>query len=88
MIRFAHQPRAAIHPAQGQVELYQHADADAPGKGMLELEVHAPYVELSPGQTMQASELWTILPYAGPATRDAHLDFLRRHAAQLGMSIP
>ena len=85
VIQFAHQPRSAIHPAQGQVELYQDADAGAPGKGMLELEVHAPYVELAPGQTMRASELWTILPYGGPATRDAHLEFLRRHAAQLGI---
>ncbi|MGF6272531.1 hypothetical protein ABIB38_000887 [Massilia sp. UYP11] len=86
VIQFAHQPRAAIHPAQGQVELYQDADADAPGKGMLELEVHAPYVELAPGQTMRASERWTILPYDGPATRGAHLAFLRRHAAQLGIA--
>ena len=85
VIRFAHQPRTAIHPDQGQVELYQDADAGAPGKGLLELEVHAPYVELAPGQSMTASELWTILPYDGPATRDAHLAFLRRHAAQLGM---
>lgn len=88
VIRFAHQPRAAIHPAQGQVELYQDADADAPDKGMLELEVHAPYVELAPGAAMRASESWTILPYAGPVARDAHLEFLRRHAAQLGISIP
>ena len=88
VIQFAHQPRAAIHPAQGQVELYQDADARASDKGMLELEVHAPYVELAPGAAMRASELWTILPYDGPATRDAHLEFLRRHAAQLGISIP
>ncbi len=88
VIQFAHQPRAAIHPAQGQVELYQDADARAADKGMLELEVHAPYVELAPGEAMRASELWTILPYAGPATRDAHLDFLRRHAAQIGILVP
>lgn len=84
-IRFAHQPRAAIHPAQGQVELFQDADPAASGKGMLEIEVHAPYVELAPGQAMKASELWTILPYDGPATREAHAAFLRRHAAQLGI---
>ncbi|WP_229493687.1 DUF4380 domain-containing protein [Massilia arenae] len=88
VIQFAHQPRAAIHPAQGQVELYQDADARAADKGMLELEVHAPYVELAPGAAMRASEHWTILPYDGPATRDAHLEFLRRHAAHLGISLP
>jgi len=86
VIQFAHQPRAAIHPAQGQVELYQDIDAAAPAKGMLELEVHAPHVELAPGQAMRASELWTIIPYDGPATRDGHLEFLRRQAAQLGIS--
>ena len=85
VIQFAHQPRAAIHPAQGQVELYQDIDADVPVKGMLELEVHALYVELAPGQSMKASELWTILAYDGPATRDAHLAFLRRHVPQLGL---
>lgn len=85
VIRFAHQPRAAIHPAQGQVELYQDSDPGTPGKGMLEIEVHAPYVELAPGQAMSASELWTVLPYDGPDTRAAHVDFLRRHAAQLGI---
>lgn len=86
LIAFDHQPRAAIHPAQGQVELYQDIDADAPGKGMLELEVHAPYVALAPGQAMKASERWTILPYDGPATRQAHLAFLRRHAAHLAIA--
>lgn len=85
IIAFAHQPRAAIHPAQGQVELYQDIDGDAPGKGMLELEVHAPYIELAPGQSMKASELWTILSYDGPATREAHLAFLRRNVPQLGL---
>lgn len=85
VIRFAHQPRAAIHPAQGQVELFQDADPATQGKGMLEIEVHAPFVELAPGQAMKASELWAILPYDGPATREAHTAFLRRNAAQLGI---
>lgn len=85
VIRFAHQPRAAIHPAHGQVELYQEIDPALPAKGMLELEVHAPYVELAPGQAMKASQLWTILPYDGPPSREAHLAFLRRHAARLGL---
>lgn len=79
LIEFAHQPRAAIHPAQGQVELYQDIDPGAPGKGLLELEVHAPYVELRPEERMSASELWTILPYDGAHTREAHTAFLRRH---------
>lgn len=83
IVQFAHQPRAAIHPEQGQVELYLDADPAAPGKGLLEMEVHAPYRKLAAGADMTASERWTILPYDGPATRDAHLAFLRKQAALL-----
>lgn len=85
IITFRLAPRAAIHPAQGQVELYQDADPGAPAKGLIEMEVHAPLVELAPGASMAASELWTILPYDGPAERGAQIAFLRRHAAQLGL---
>ncbi len=88
VIRFAHQPRAAIHPEQGQVELYQEADAVRPGAGVLELEVHAPYRRLAPGAAMDAHELWTLLPYRGDATVAAHLAFLRAHAAAIGLQVP
>lgn len=85
IVQFTHQPRAAIHPEQGQVELYHDVDPAAPGKGLLEMEVHAPYLRLTPGASMRASERWTILPYDGPATRAAHIAFLRRQATQLGL---
>jgi len=83
IVQFAHQPRAAIHPEQGQVELYLDADPASPGKGLLEMEVHAPYRRLAPNAVMSASELWTILPYDGPATREGHVAFLRKQAALL-----
>ena len=85
VIQFAHQPRAAIHPDQGQIELYNDWQPDAPDKGLIEMEVHAPYVKLAPGRHMQASELWTLLPYDGPDTRAAHVAFLRAHAKELGL---
>jgi hypothetical protein len=34
---------------------------------------------------MQASELWTLLPYNGPDTRTAHVAFLRANAKALGL---
>jgi hypothetical protein len=34
---------------------------------------------------MEAQEHWTLLPYGGPATRTAHLAFLRTHARELGL---
>ena len=80
VIRFPHHDISMIHPAQGQVELYldQHVDVQ---KSLLEMEVHAPYRTLAPGEEMQATEQWTAMPYAGPATREAHAAFLCEVAA-------
>lgn len=75
MIRFDHQPRAAIHPEQGQVELYLDHAGDVQA-GLLEMEVHAPFRTLAPGEAMQAQERWTVLPYDGPDTQPAQLAFL------------
>ena len=85
IVQFALQPRAAIHPDQGQVELYQDADPARPDQGVLEMEMHAPWQRLAPGQRMDAHETWTLLPYAGAATRTAHLAFLRAQARRLGL---
>jgi hypothetical protein len=85
IVQFALQPRAAIHPDQGQVELYQDVDPARPAAGLLEMEVHAPWRRLAPGQRMDAHETWTLLPYAGPATRAAHLAFLRAQARTLAL---
>jgi hypothetical protein len=85
IVQFARRARGAIHPDQGQVELYHDVQPGEPEKGLLEMEVHAPYVRLAPGRRMEASELWTILPYDGPDTRAAHLAFLRARARALGL---
>jgi len=86
VIRFPHHARELIHPAQGQIELYLDDQADA-SKGLLEMEVHAPYHSLKPGEEMQAMERWTVLPYGGPDTREAHVEFLCAVAAkQLSLS--
>jgi hypothetical protein len=86
VIRFPHHRREQIHPAQGQVELYLDDQADA-DKGLLEMEVHSPYRTLKPGEDMQASEQWTVLPYGGVDTREAHVEFLCTVAAkQLSLS--
>ena len=85
IVEFPLQPRAAIHPDQGQIELYNEIHPGQPGKGLLEMEVHAPFRTLAPGARMAASEQWTLLPYDGPATRAGHLAFLRAHARELGL---
>ena len=75
VIRFPYHSRDLIHPAQGQVELYLDDQAD-PGKSLLEMEVHAPYRTLAPGEEMQATETWTALAYDGPDTHESHAAFL------------
>lgn len=85
IIQFALQPRAAIHPDQGQVELYNDYPPDDLDQGLLEMEVHAPYRQLAPGERMAAAETLTLLRYDGPDTREANLAFLRDHARALGL---
>lgn len=85
IIQFAHQPLEVIHPEQGQVELYHDYQPDDPDSGLLELEVHAPYVTMAPDEVMQASERWTVLPYTGASTRSAHVKFLQQNASHLGL---
>lgn len=81
LIRFPHHPRSQIHPEQGQVELYLDDPADA-ATGLLEMEVHAPYRTLKPGEEMEAVEWWTTMPYDGPDTREAQVAFLCGEAAE------
>ena len=82
IIQFALQPLNAIHPEQGQVELYQEFLNKKPHDGILELEFHAPYKTLSPGAAMSASETWTLLPYDGTANYESHLAFLVKLKAE------
>ncbi|MCS3748815.1 hypothetical protein FHY18_004457 [Xanthomonas arboricola] len=85
VIRFTHQPLAAIHPEQGQVELYLDAPPLHPERGLLEMEVHAPYRQLAPGAQMQAQEQWTLLPYSGPDDAQAQRQFLCSKAEELAL---
>ncbi|MGV8836487.1 DUF4380 domain-containing protein [Cellvibrio sp.] len=77
IIQFALQPKSAIHPEQGQIELYQEFLTERPEEGLLELEVHAPYKTLKPRESMSATEVWTLLPYENEQTPAAQRAFLR-----------
>lgn len=86
IIQFQRQPRADIHPEQGQVELYLDYIPTQYEAGLLELEVHAPYRALKPAATMSATEVWTILSYPGPHTRAGHLHFLREQIRAMNLN--
>ncbi len=84
IVQFPLQPKSTIHPEQGQIELYNEYNPSNLAKGLMEMEVHAPYKQLAPKEFMIADETWTILEYKGPATRNAHVAFLRKLAPELG----
>ncbi len=85
IIQFSYQPLSAIHPEQGQIELYYDYLPNKLQDGVIEMEVHTPYKKLAPGKEIVGKELWTILPYAGEPTRDGHLAFLREQSKTLGL---
>ncbi|MES2823752.1 MAG: DUF4380 domain-containing protein [Pseudomonadota bacterium] len=86
IVQFPHQPLLAIHPEQGQVELYFDYVPNQVRDGLIEMEVHTPYKNLLPGEEMVGNELWTILPYTGAPTYDAQVAFLREQAKILGLN--
>lgn len=83
VIEFEQQPRAAIHPDQGQVEIYLEYDPAQPEAGVMELEVHAPYRRLAPGESMRAENTWRARPYTGEDNPEGHLRALR----ELGLEV-
>lgn len=82
IIEFPLQPEEAIHPEHGQVELYLNYQPENLKDSLIEMEVHAPYRTLKPGEAMQAVEQWTALPYDGPDDKAGHADFLIRHLSK------
>jgi hypothetical protein len=75
VIEFDLQPREAIHPDQGQVELYLDSN---PESGLLELEVHAPFRTLAPGERMSARERWHAWPSSAKNRTERMAELTRR----------
>ena len=76
VIRFEKQHPADIHPEQGEVELYGFATPQRE-TSILELEIHAPYKTLQPGESMSARETWEVYPFSENATENEVRRFLR-----------
>ncbi|KAF1687524.1 hypothetical protein B1992_02335 [Pseudoxanthomonas broegbernensis] len=85
LIHFEHQPLERIHPDQGQIELYLDWKPGQADTGLMELEVHGPYIALEPGATTTAREWWVVRSYDGPDRRDAQVAFLRRMLDEAGV---
>jgi len=70
-------PESLIHPEQGQVELYLQTGLGAEAGGVIEIEQHAAYKTLVPGQSMSAQQRWRVMPYTGGSTPNDHRNALR-----------
>jgi hypothetical protein len=61
-VSFPLRRKEEIHPAQGQVEFYFNQPSDESDTGVIEMETHAPYLTLAPGETMRAVQYWSAQP--------------------------
>jgi hypothetical protein len=76
MIHFDKHVMDEIHPEQALVEIYNAVTPDDED-ALLELEYHAPYKTLKPGESMKAHEIWQVFPYDGGDSEKEQLDFLK-----------
>lgn len=74
-IAFEKHMKNEIHPEQGLVEIYNHTE-HTEKNALLELEYHSPFKKLSPGEQMQAWEVWNVEPYEGDYNQEAHIEFI------------
>jgi len=78
IVEFELLPKAAIHPDQGQVEIYLKRTAQNQADNVLELEIHGEYQRLAPGESLQLSEQWYLYPWQGGESSARQLAELRR----------
>ncbi|NJM17095.1 MAG: DUF4380 domain-containing protein [Bacteroidales bacterium] len=76
VLTFQKHEQKEIHPEQSLVEIYNMVDPTNTSNHLLELEYHAPFKLLQPGETMQTWQKWHLFEYNGDNNREAHLRFL------------
>ncbi|MCA8901844.1 MAG: DUF4380 domain-containing protein [Hyphomonas sp.] len=77
LVTFDLLPTEDIHPEQGQVEFYFTQAPGDPATSVIEMETHAAYRTLAPGETMSATQYWSVAPYKGDMTAEAIAAFIR-----------
>ncbi len=79
-ISFSKYDKNLVHPEQGMVEIYNSID-DA-GDALLELEYHAPYKTLKPGEKMNSNEIWQVVKYYGGENETEHISFIKEYLSK------
>ncbi|MCB9961006.1 MAG: DUF4380 domain-containing protein [Hyphomonas sp.] len=77
LVTFDLLPESAIHPEQGQVEFYFSQAPGDPASSVIEMETHAAYRTLAPGETMTATQYWLVAPYDGAWDKASLVAFVR-----------
>jgi hypothetical protein len=83
IVQFPLEPVANIHPEQGQLEFYMEYSPTDESLGILEMEVHAAYKKLKPGEAMTAKERWTLIEYSGDDSVESQRKFLKEQLKNL-----
>lgn len=74
-INFEKHNKSNIHNEQALVEIYNHTEHNEKNH-LTELEYHAPYKKLKPGESMDSWQVWEIKDYSGQNTPDEQITFL------------
>ncbi|GBU21314.1 hypothetical protein R80B4_01203 [Fibrobacteres bacterium R8-0-B4] len=81
IIRFKRHSPALIHPEQSLVEFYNMTTNNR-DDALTELEYHAPYRTLAPGESMEAWQSWEIYPFKPSPTHEECVKFLKSQGPQ------
>jgi len=75
IIRFKRHAPALIHPEQALVEFYN-ITTNNREDALTELEYHAPYKTLAPGESMEAEQVWELHPFKSKPRHEECVEFL------------
>jgi len=81
IIRFKRHSPALIHPEHALVEFYN-MTTNNKEEALTELEYHAPYKTLAPGESMEAWQSWELYPFKPKPTREECVEFLKSRGPQ------
>jgi hypothetical protein len=75
IIKFKRHAPALIHPEQSLVEFYN-ITTNRREDALTELEYHAPYKTLAPGESMKARQVWELHPFKRNPSHEECVEFL------------
>ena len=79
-IKFKVHEKDAIHPDQALIEIYNRVKPD--DDDLLELEYHSPYMRIKPGESITATEYWSLEEYNGSNDPEEQIKFIKKMNSQ------